>query len=45
LADEIARLRAADPDQLDLVRELLAVLVRRADRGRNGRSGRAARRA
>jgi GAF domain-containing protein len=40
LADEIARLRAADPGQLDLVRELLAVLVRRAERtaGR-GRSG------
>jgi GAF domain-containing protein len=34
LADEVARLRAADPSQLDLVRELLAVLVRRADRGR-----------
>jgi GAF domain-containing protein len=32
LADEIARLRAADPAQLDLVRELLAVLVRRAER-------------
>jgi hypothetical protein len=27
LADEIARLRAADPTELDLVRELLAVLV------------------
>jgi GAF domain-containing protein len=41
LADEIARLRTADPGQLDLVRELLAVLVRRAERrpaGR-GRSG------
>ena len=37
LADQIARLRAADPSQLDLVRELLAVLVRRADRGRAGR--------
>jgi GAF domain-containing protein len=32
LADEIARLRAADPGELDLVRELLAVLVRRAER-------------
>jgi signal transduction protein with GAF and PtsI domain len=32
LADEVARLRAADPTQLDLVRELLAVLVRRAER-------------
>lgn len=40
LADQIARLRAADPGQLDLVRELLAVLVRRADRGRGaGRTG------
>ncbi|HEY7132249.1 MAG TPA: GAF domain-containing protein [Candidatus Limnocylindrales bacterium] len=37
LADEIARLRAADPAQLDLVRELLAVLVRRAERGSGGR--------
>lgn len=34
LADEIARLRAADPGQLDLVRDLLAVLVRRAGRAR-----------
>ncbi len=34
LADQIARLRAADPYQLELVRELLAVLVRRAERGR-----------
>jgi len=33
LADEIARLRAADPGELDLVRELLEVLVRRAERG------------
>jgi len=33
LADEIARLRAADPGELDLVRELLGVLVRRAGRG------------
>lgn len=39
LADEIARLRTADPDQLDLVRELLAVLVRRAERG-HGRTER-----
>ncbi len=37
LADQIALLRAADPGQLELVRELLAVLVRRADRGRPGR--------
>jgi GAF domain-containing protein len=41
LADEIARLRDADPTQLDLVRELLAVLVRRAGRGGPGaRTGR-----
>jgi GAF domain-containing protein len=33
LADQIARLRDADPAQLDLMRELLDVLVRRADRG------------
>jgi len=38
LADQIALLRAADPGQLELVRDLLAVLVRRADRGRAGRS-------
>jgi GAF domain-containing protein len=33
LADQIARLRDVDPAQLDLVRELLAVLVARAERG------------
>lgn len=33
LADEIARLRTVDPGQMDLVRELLGVLVRRAERG------------
>jgi GAF domain-containing protein len=38
LADQIALLRAADPSQLELVRDLLAVLVRRADRGRSARS-------
>jgi GAF domain-containing protein len=32
LADRIARLRAVDPSELDLVRELLDVLVRRAER-------------
>ncbi|HET7029842.1 MAG TPA: GAF domain-containing protein [Candidatus Limnocylindrales bacterium] len=37
LADEIARLRAADPAQVDLVRDILAVLVRRAERGRAAR--------
>jgi len=40
LADEIARLRAADPTELDLVRELLAVLVRRAERAGDARSRR-----
>jgi GAF domain-containing protein len=39
LADEVARLRTLDPGQIDLVRELLAVLVRRAERGRGGRPG------
>jgi GAF domain-containing protein len=38
LADQIALLRAADPGQLELVRDLLAVLVKRADRGRGGRA-------
>jgi GAF domain-containing protein len=37
LADQIALLRTADPGQLELVRDLLAVLVRRADRGRSAR--------
>ncbi len=37
LADEVARLRAADPAQVELVREILAVLVRRAERGRASR--------
>jgi GAF domain-containing protein len=40
LADEVARLRAADPTQLDLVRELLAVLVRRAEREGEARARR-----
>jgi GAF domain-containing protein len=38
LADQVARLRDADPDQLELVTELLAVLVRRAERD-GARSG------
>lgn len=42
LADQVARLRAADPAELDLVRELLDVVVRRAERGQAGR-GRAGR--
>ncbi len=40
LADEIVRLRSVDPDEIDLVRELLAVLVHRAERGRAGRPSR-----
>lgn len=40
LADEVARLRAADPTELDLVRELLAVLVRRAERAGEARARR-----
>jgi GAF domain-containing protein len=40
LADEIARLRAADPAELDLVRELLGVLVRRAERAGEARARR-----
>jgi GAF domain-containing protein len=42
VADEIARLRAADPAELDLVRELLAVLVRRAERAGEARARRRA---
>jgi GAF domain-containing protein len=38
IADQIALLRATEPGQLELVRELLAVLVRRADHGRSGRT-------
>jgi len=37
LADDIARLRGSDPAQLELVRELLAVLIRRSERGRDAR--------
>ena len=40
LADEIARLRAADPREIELVRELIAVLIRRAERSRGSRSAR-----
>jgi GAF domain-containing protein len=40
LADEIARLRSADPGELDLVRELLAVVARRAERTSDLRSRR-----
>lgn len=43
LTDEIARLRAADPAQLDLVRELLDVLVRRAERSGEARTRRRSR--
>jgi GAF domain-containing protein len=42
LADEIARLRAADPAELDLVRELLGVLVSRAERAGDARARRRA---
>jgi GAF domain-containing protein len=40
LADEIARIRSADPGELDLVRELLAVVARRAERSSDARSRR-----
>jgi GAF domain-containing protein len=40
LSDEIARLRSADPAEIDLVRELLAVLARRAERTAVARSRR-----
>jgi len=38
LADQVARLRTADPAQVELVRDLLEVLVRRAERARPGRA-------
>lgn len=37
IADQIARLRAVDAEQLELVRELLEVVVRRAERPGGGR--------
>ena len=40
LTDEIARLRAADPAELDLIREILDVLARRAERAAGARSHR-----
>jgi GAF domain-containing protein len=40
LADQVSLLRSADPAQIDLVRELLAVLVRRSGSGRDGGSDR-----
>jgi signal transduction protein with GAF and PtsI domain len=40
LTDEIARLRAADPADLDLLRELLDVLARRAERAAGARAHR-----
>jgi signal transduction protein with GAF and PtsI domain len=43
LTDEIARLRSADPLELDLVRELLAVLIRRAERAGDARARRRSR--
>ena len=41
LADQVARIRAIDPAQLELVRDLLAVLVTRAERGSRGGASRA----
>jgi GAF domain-containing protein len=43
LTDEIARLRGADPGELDLLRELLAVLARRAERAGDARARRRSR--
>jgi transcriptional regulator with GAF, ATPase, and Fis domain len=43
LTDEIARLRGADPGQLDLLSELLAVLTRRAERAGDARTRRRSR--
>jgi GAF domain-containing protein len=43
LTDEIARLRSAEPEELDLVRELLAVLARRAERAGDARARRRSR--
>ena len=43
LTDEIARLRAADPGELDLLRELLDVLARRAERAGDARARRRSR--
>ncbi|HSL35038.1 MAG TPA: GAF domain-containing protein [Candidatus Limnocylindrales bacterium] len=40
LADEIARIRSADPGELDLVREFLAVIARRAERSSDARTRR-----
>jgi GAF domain-containing protein len=37
-ADQVARLRATDPSQIELVGEILEVLVRRGERGRPGRA-------
>ena len=43
LTDEIARLRGADPGELDLLRELLDVLARRAERAGDARARRRSR--
>jgi GAF domain-containing protein len=43
LTDEIARLRGADPGELDLLRELLAVLTKRAERAGDARARRRSR--
>jgi len=43
LSDEVARLRGSDPQELDLLRELLAVLARRAERAGDARARRRSR--
>jgi hypothetical protein len=40
LVEQVARVRRADPAQLDLVADLLAVLADHAERGARGRSRR-----
>lgn len=43
IADEIARLRAADPGELELVREIIGLLARRAEKAGDARVRRRAR--
>jgi hypothetical protein len=40
LADQVGRLRSADPGQVALLADLLDVLIRRAERQRAGRAER-----
>lgn len=40
LVEQVARVRAADPAQLELVTDLLAVLAQHTERGQRGRRGR-----